>query len=106
VDREGAAKLNLCRRPGRLFHCLGDQPYQTGAWSSRRRGLRQRGWKGQSDDAASVYADPSIRYLLLQLQPALGPASQSVRLARLDIATGQVAYLRAPWIGSGAGTAW
>jgi hypothetical protein len=91
----------------------------------------------------SVSADPSVRYLLLQLQPALGTASQSrvqspsaaclaapkqgkahaaplpkacpstspsaapsVRLARLDIAAGQVAYLRAPWIGSGAWIAW
>jgi hypothetical protein len=54
----------------------------------------------------SVSADPSVRYLLLQLQPALGQASQSVRLARLDTANGQVAYLRAPWIGTGAAITW
>ncbi len=54
----------------------------------------------------SVSADPSGRYLLLQLRPALVAASQSVRLARLDIATGQVAYLRTPWIGSWASITW
>jgi hypothetical protein len=53
----------------------------------------------------SVSADPSAAYLLLQLQPALGTAAPA-GLARLDIATGQVAYLRAPWIGSGAWIAW
>jgi hypothetical protein len=54
----------------------------------------------------SISAGPSVRYLLLQLRPALVAASQSVRLARLDIASGQIAYLRAPWIGSGASIAW
>jgi hypothetical protein len=55
----------------------------------------------------SVAADPSVRYLLPQIQPALAPASQSsVRLARLDIATGRIAYLRAPWTGSGAWITW
>jgi hypothetical protein len=54
----------------------------------------------------SISADPSGRYLLLQLRPALVAASQPVRLARLDIATGQVAYLRAPWIGSGVSITW
>jgi hypothetical protein len=58
----------------------------------------------------SVSADPSGRYLLLQLQPTLGstspPAAPSVRLARLDIATGQVTYLHAAWLGSGGWIAW
>jgi hypothetical protein len=29
-----------------------------------------------------------------------------VRLVRLDLATGHVVYLRAPWIGSGTGITW
>jgi hypothetical protein len=54
----------------------------------------------------SVAADPSVRYLLLQIQPAAPASQSSVRVARLDIATGRVACLRAPWIGSGAWITW
>jgi Tol biopolymer transport system component len=67
---------------------------------------KSRTVKSFAGSRGSVSADPSVRYLLLQLQPALGTASQSVRVARLDIATGQVVYLRAPGIGSGAGIIW
>jgi hypothetical protein len=43
--------------------------------------------------------DPSGRYLLLESD--LGPQLATPRLTRLDLATGQVGYLRAAWIGPG-----
>jgi hypothetical protein len=43
--------------------------------------------------------DPSGRYLLLESD--LGPQLATPRLTRLDLATGQVRYLRAAWIGPG-----
>jgi hypothetical protein len=41
--------------------------------------------------------DPSGRYLLLESD--LGPQLATPRLTRLDLATGQVGYLRAEWLG-------
>lgn len=56
--------------------------------------------------ANGVSADPSGRYLLLQSDQ--GPAFSRPRLARLDTATWQIAYLRAAWMGANqsAGIAW
>lgn len=47
--------------------------------------------------AYAITIDPSGRYLLLQSE--LGQNLSSPRLARLDIATGQLTYLPAGWIG-------
>jgi hypothetical protein len=53
--------------------------------------------------ARQIAAEPSGRYLLLE--DSTGSQFQTLRLARLDIATGQVRYLRASWIGGDGGAA-
>jgi hypothetical protein len=49
--------------------------------------------------ALGFVRDPSGRYLLLESN--LGPQLATPRLTRLDLATGQVGYLRAAWLGPG-----
>jgi hypothetical protein len=49
-----------------------------------------------------ITADPSVQYFLLQIQ-----AASSLKLARLDLATGTVTYLPSAWIGTtGAVITW
>ena len=50
-----------------------------------------------------ITSDPGAGYLLLQIQ---GKAEQSVRLARLDLATGKVTNLPSAWLGPGAVLYW
>jgi hypothetical protein len=65
---------------------------------------RSRVIRAPAGQPGLITADPSVQYFLLQIQAR---ATSSLKLARLDLATGTVTYLPSAWMGSmGAVITW